>query len=578
MGRSLYFAAAVCLFVALSATAQSVSLVPPASPFRIEPGTSFSASTERKPAARELGTASGGTARITSDFTDALDVIRRHHVGGVTLDANELTKSSIGAMLAELDPHSSYFDAADFRTLLGDQQSEYSGTGSTISNFIENGKIETYVIATQRGSAAARADLRYGDRIVSVDGVAVSGVTVDRVRDRVRGPSGSTVRLIVDRAVGGRETIELRRGRIAQPSIPNFFLLRDGTGYVDLSHGFSHTTSAELDAALKDLGARGMKSLILDLRENTGGILDQAVGVAEKFLPAGRMIISQRGRNPFENLTWTSANRRPLNLPLVELINERTASASEVVAGALQDNDRALILGQNTFGKSLVQTVVGLPYGAGLTLTTARYYTPAGRSVQRTYENSGLYDYFNYRLPSTGRDAAKEARTITNRPVFGGGGITPDELTASESFTPQRASLLDPIFFFVRDVIRGKVVGDLVTGGPAAHAGNPQNLDEIDRQYGPLFRSYAQSEPWKIKPALLDNEATFIARQLAYHMTLATRGPDAASRIRIESDQQVKTAISAVPRAAALADSARNLNESGRKKNPARVAFPGGSR
>jgi carboxyl-terminal processing protease len=221
--------------------------------------------------------------------------------------------------------------------------------------------------------------------------------------------------------------------------------------------------------------------------------------------------------------------------------------------------------------------VVGLPYGAGLTLTTARYYTPSGRSVQRSYEQSGRYDYFNYRLPSGRSDAVTEARTITNRPVFGGGGITPDELIASENFTPQRASLLDPIFFFVRDVNRGKI-GDLATGGRAALAGSPRTLDEIGRHYVALFRSYALKEPWKIKPALLDNEATFISRQLAYHMTLATSGPDAASRIRIEADQQVKSAISAVPRAAALADSARNLDESGRKKNPARVAFPGGSR
>jgi carboxyl-terminal processing protease len=262
----------------------------------------------------------------------------------------------------------------------------------------------------------------------------------------------------------------------------------------------------------------------------------------------------------------------------VVLVNERTASASEVVAGALQDNDRALILGQNTFGKSLVQTVVGLPYGAGLTLTTARYYTPAGRSVQRSYEHSGLYDYFNYRLPLTGRDTNTEARTITNRPVFGGAGISPDESIASEDFTPQRAALLDPIFFFVREVIRGKV-RDPETGAALAYAGSPQTIDEINRRYAPLFRSYALSDQWKVKTAVLDAEATFIARQLAYHVTLATSGSDAASRIRIQADAQVKSAMAAVPRAAALVESARTLGgAAGSKKKPARVAFPGGSR
>lgn len=465
-------------------------------------------------------------------------------------------------MLGELDPHSSYYDATEFGVLLGDQESEYSGTGSSISNYLENGKIETYVIAVQSNSAAARADLRYGDRVVSVDNVLVSGSTIDQVRDRVRGPRGTTVRVVVERAATGlTEAINLKRDRVVQPTIPDFDMLRDGVGYVDLSEGFSLTTAAELDRVLEELGRRGMRSLVLDLRGNTGGVLDQAIRVAEKFLPVGSTIISQRGRSPEDNATWTSVNPTPLKMPLVVLVNERTASASEVVAGALQDNDRALIVGRNTYGKSLVQKVLELPSGAGLTLTTARYYTPSGRSIQRSYVSGNLYDYYSHQGAS-GESAEK--RTITNRPVFGGHGITPDEVITGERFSPRRAALVDPIFFFVRDIIREN----------AKNPGRPSiNLSaaEIDRSYMPRFRTYATSKLWKISPETLDSETTYVAQQLRYYLALATGGQKEAVRVRNEFDQEIAKAIDALPRAHALAEAARRtMTVPVDKKKPAR--------
>jgi carboxyl-terminal processing protease len=573
MKRSIFFVSAVFVLGTLPAIAQTVSQVPALSPFKIEPGSTFSASVERRPAP-ELGLPSRSAAadRIVGDLSAALDLIRRHHVSGRSLVTKDVTSSSINGMLAELDPHSTYYDAAEFKTLLGEQESEYSGTGSTISNFIENGQIETYVIATQSGSAAARANLRYGDRIVSVNGSEMRGASAALVRDRIRGPRGTTVRIVVERA--GRtelETIELKRERIVQPSIPDFFMLRDGTAYIDMSDGFSHTTSVEMETALRELARRGMRSLVLDLRENSGGILEQAVRVAERFLPAGRMIISQRGRNPFDNMTWRSENRASLDLPLVVLVNEHTASASEIVAGALQDNDRALILGQNTFGKGLVQTVVGLPGGAGLTLTTARYYTPAGRSVQRSYSGAGFYDYFKHRQ-SGSEDEKKEARTITNRRVFGGAGITPDEITGETEFTIERAILVDPIFFFVRGLLHGRPAG--------RESVNFESItpEEFDRIYLPLFRTFAMSGKWNVDLETLDNESAFISEQLRYDLALASAGSRAARRKKIESDPAVAGAIAAMPRATALAESARRLSNPIPGKKPARVAFPGGSR
>jgi carboxyl-terminal processing protease len=260
------------------------------------------------------------------------------------------------------------------------------------------------------------------------------------------------VRLTIERADTKRiETVELKRSRVPQPSLPDAYLLRAGVGYIDLTEGFNYTTAEELKAALKELHAQGMKSLILDLRGNPGGILDQAVKVTEKFLPAGSQIVTQRGRFRIDNRTWNSADKNAETMPLVVLVNEQSASASEIVAGALQDYDRAIIVGEKTFGKGLVQSVINLPYGSGLTLTTARYFTPSGRSIQRDYENSGLYEYFNHKTSLSEQEKNKPlARTVTGRKVFGGDGILPDETVKTAKLTATEISLLDPIFFLQR--------------------------------------------------------------------------------------------------------------------------------
>lgn len=560
----LYSSLAVC-FSALCVSAQTISQLPPVSPFRIEQGVSFSASTARKPIFPEAREKSPAVNRISGDFTDALDLIKKNHIGGRSVDADALTKSSINSMLGELDPHSSYYDPTEFGVLIGDQESEYSGTGSSISNFVKAGKIETYIVSVHPGSAAARAGLRYGDRIVSVDGAPVSGATVDVVRDKVRGPRGTSVRVVVERAATGEtSSIDLKRERVVQQTIPNHFMVRPTIGYVDLSEGFSLTTSTELEKALNGLGRSGMRSLVLDLRGNTGGVLDQAIKVAEKFLPAGSTIISQRGRDVQDNVTWTSENASPLNIPVVVLVNNRTASASEVVAGAFQDNDRALILGQTTYGKSLVQKVLELPSGSGLTLTTARYYTPSGRSIQRNYVSGDLYDYYQHRQSPADHI---ERRTVTNRPVFGGAGITPDVVTTKDAFNPDRALLTDVIFFFVRETIREKKLDRSGTAQLANAAS-----DEIENIYMPRFRKFAASGSWDLRPKTLDVEAKYIAEQLRYNLALAAAGPQEAVRVRTELDPDVAKAIDALPRAQALAESARRAQRPTAMKKPARVA------
>ena len=395
---------------------------------------------------------------ITKDFVEALDIIKKYHVAGKTVNYQELTKSSISSMLRTLDPHSNYFDENEYAELLEDQRSEYFGIGSTIANYRENSNYETFVISTFPDSPAARAGLRFGDKFIAVDGVKVSGKNSAYVRDLVRGKRGTTVRLTLERFDTRKiETIELKRNRVPSPSIPDAYLLRQNIGYIDLSEGFNYTTVDEFNAVLSELKSQGMTSLILDLRDNPGGVLEQSVRLAEKFIPRGQTIVSQRGRFAIDNRVWKSENRNPEIFPLVVLVNENSASASEIVAGALQDYDRALIVGENTFGKGLVQSVINLPYNSGLTLTTARYYTPSGRSIQRDYQNGSLYDYYIHKNQSLTDDKlGKPAKTITGRTIYGGNGITPDEVEKSVQFNRDELELLDPIFLFSREIVAGR--------------------------------------------------------------------------------------------------------------------------
>ena len=575
----------VCLFgFATNSAMQTVSLGPADAPFMIERGSSFAASTgERVAPSHVAGKMAPATLQISTDIREALDVVRANHVDGSGLDAQSVMKSAIGSMLGELDPHSAYFDASEFSELLGEHQSEYSGTGSTISSFIKDGRFETYVLATHPGSAAARASLQYGDRIVAVDGYHVTGLTADVVRDRMRGPRGTTVRVTIERSATGKtETLEMRRERVSQPSISNFGVIRDGIGYIALSNGFTHTTVAETTNAINELRRRGMRSLILDLRGNSGGILDQAIGVAEKFLPAGAPIMSQRGRKKIEDRAWISRNVSAENLPLVVLVDEQTASASEVVAGALQDNDRALIFGRTTFGKGLVQDVVELPSGAGLTITTARYFTPSGRSIQRNYGGRGRYDYFAHRRSVEMLDSpVATARTLTNRLVYGGRGISPDVPTQKETYNVGRVSLIDPIFFFVREIMAGRLrlSSDVAIGSrDQIRQSIIFGTDPLPGDASQRFSDFVNAHRMNVVSGVIEREASFIRSQLRYQLALAAFGPDTAERLLTESDIEVSRAIQELPQAALLAKTASDSRALSENKKTRRVAFPTGSR
>src|SRR6266498_1273414 len=346
----------------------------------------------RRPRTRN---SSNDVAKAEQDFNEALSVIQEHYIEGNKLDLNNVYKSSIIGALRTLDPHSNYFDREEFDELKTDQRSEYFGIGASIQNYAIGDSVETYIAATFQNAPASRAGLRFGDRIEAVDGVSMHGKSSAEVRDKIRGPRGSHVKLTITHAsTGETDQVEITRDAVPQPSVPDYYMIRPGVGYVDMTRGFNYDTFDGLQEALEFLHKRNMTSLVLDLRNNPGGFLNEAIRVAEMFLPAGQVILTQKGRNGMNDHEYKSRNTDPDRTPLVILVNDYTASASEIVAGAMQDHDRALIVGQTSFGKGLVQSIIQLEYGAGLTLTSAKYYTPSGRLIQRDYSDSSFYDYY----------------------------------------------------------------------------------------------------------------------------------------------------------------------------------------
>src|SRR5688572_26660820 len=247
---------------------------------------------------------------IQRDFDEALKMIQEQYVEGKKLNYNEVFKASIIGMLRTLDPHSNYYDREEFEELKTDQRSEYFGIGASIQNYLYKDQADTYITATFDSSPAGRAGLRYGDRIVEVDGVPMTGKSSLEVRDKIRGPRGSTVKITLERAATKLlEKVEIVRDAVPQPSIPDAYLLRPSVGYIDMTRGFNYTTTDELIDAIERLEAKGMKSLVLDLRNNPGGFLDQAIHVAEVFLPNGQLILTQKGRNGYRDNTFESKNK-----------------------------------------------------------------------------------------------------------------------------------------------------------------------------------------------------------------------------------------------------------------------------
>jgi carboxyl-terminal processing protease len=515
---------------------------------------------------------------IERDYNEAVSTITSNYSGEI--DHEKATQAAIQGMLSTLDPHSAYFPYSEFKKLKEDQDSRFYGIGVTIVQHRDG----VYVQSAVEGTPAAKLGLKYGDRILEVDGKDAREWSSEQVSKNVRGALGEPVTLKVERA-GSEAPLYFTIVRDAVPllTIRNAYMIRPGTGYIGLTGGFQRSSDEELAKAMKRLEEQGMRQLVLDLRGNPGGLLDQAIEVASEFLPRGQVIVSVKGRTEYSQpFVYKSTGAEPATLPLVILINRNTASASEIVAGAIQDHGRGLIVGETSFGKGLVQRIFQLPFNTGLTLTTARYYTPYGRSLQRDYSNGSLYDYYTRHDPSDTppppgprnleaplalasptphAHTGPPVQTAVGRVFYGGGGITPDIEVKEPATTPLRLRIAEAAFQFTRQLAAGVLPGlesykvEKVQYGKNAR---PADFPITDRVLE-AFRNYVRTQPEnQLQPAQIDEELEFAKVRLRQEIITAAFSNDAGARVLLDSDAQVLRALEALPDAKRLADSARN--------------------
>jgi carboxyl-terminal processing protease len=501
------------------------------------------------------GETSPERVRLAEAYAEALLTVRENYAGQV--DGEKVVKSSILGMLRTLDPHSTYLDRKAWQKYKNEQNSRYSGIGSIIGD--RSGRV--YIVSPIAGTPAYRAGLRYGDHIIEVNGASVEGLSSQQVSSRLLGAEGTDVTLKVKR-LGVSEPIQCRltRAAVPLPSITTYFLINKEIGYINLQRGFNTTTHDELLKALSDLRERGMKSLILDLRGNRGGLVDQAWKVGGVFLYRGQKIASISGRPPkYQTKHLLSYNYSPEDYPLVVLTNNATASSAEILAGALQDHDRALIIGEGTFGKGLVQNVFELSDGSALTLTTGKYRTPSGRLIQRDYSNQSFYDYYRRRnVDSAARDSNRHL-TDSGRVVFGGGGITPDILVAaSMTEAEMQNSWIDSVFEFVRHAATGNIpaLSRFKLDRQADHShrlGDDEYV--IDASVIQAFKSFAaEHKGLRVDEGRIDRDVEFLKRLIRHEFVTAAYGQDAAYQVLINSDAQLQRAVSEMPRARVMAE------------------------
>jgi carboxyl-terminal processing protease len=519
---------------------------------------------------------------IEKDYNEAIATITSNYSGDI--DHEKATQAAIQGMLSTLDPHSAYFPYSEFKKLKEDQDSRFYGIGVTIVQHRDG----VYVQSVVDGTPAAKHGLKYGDRILEVDGKDARGWTSELVSKNVRGGLGEPVTLKVER-VGSEPPLyfTMVRDAVPLPTIRNSYMIRPGTGYIGLTGGFQRSSDEELSKAIKRLQDQGMRQLILDLRGNPGGLLDQAIDVASEFLPRDTTVVSVKGRTEYsEPITYKSTGSDPTTVPLVVLINHNSASASEIVAGAIQDHGRGLIVGETSFGKGLVQRIFQLPFNTGLTLTTARYYTPYGRSLQRDYSSGSLYDYYT-RHDSTDNQTPPPAstgphnieaplalasptphphtgpavQTAAGRVFYGGGGITPDIEVKEPANTPAHSRIFEAAFYFTRQLVAGVVPGlesyriEKVQYGKSAKLTDYPVTDRVVD----AFRNFIRTQPqFQIQPAQIDEELEFVKLRLRQEIITAGFSNDAGARVLLDSDAQVLRALEAFPDAKRLADITRS--------------------
>jgi carboxyl-terminal processing protease len=508
----------------------------------------------------------GSSAQATQDqvsqqyriFTAALAAIDREYVE--SLPSDRLIYDAVGGMLQTLDPHSSFFDPKQYAQMRERQEGKYYGVGLSIQAI--DGDIT--VMSLFEGSPAYRAGIRRGDVIARVKGEDAKNWTTEQTAKQLKGPKGTKVNISIRRP-GYDKLIEMdvERDEVNIVTVRGAFMLDPQTGYIKLGD-FSETSDREVGDALEKLKAQGMKRLVFDLRDNPGGPLDQAIRIANRFLPRGDMIVYTRGRVANADQDYRGTDDPDFTGPMLVLTNRNSASASEIVSGSLQDHDRALVVGETTFGKALVQSVYRISEGAGLALTTGRYFTPSGRMIQRPWDNA-FDEYLTYTLrDQTGqRDhaAAQLKYTDAGRKVYSGGGIEPDKFFVGpvQGFNPTRfgRSLVSRAAF-ANFAERYTAEGD--TRMSAASEGKQRIARGFVVTDAMLadFKAFLQSEKIKIDEDAWTKDLEFIKAMIHYNIAEALFGVSEAQKSLIAKDPQAQYALAQFGEAVKLTELAKN--------------------
>ena len=496
---------------------------------------------------RKVGAQSSGDESTFRDclkqFAAVYQVVAQNYAEPLTGDKPDdvIYDGAIPEMLRTLDPHSTFYDPKAYARMQEDESGRYFGVGMVIQP--QNNQI--IVLYPFEGSPAFKAGLRPGDVIASVDGKSTKGMDTTAVANLLKGPRGTHVSITVTReGASGPLTFDLIREEIPHPSIDLKYEILPGILYIHITQ-FQQTTGQEFAQALQQFP--NIKGLILDLRGNPGGVLVDAVAVCDKLLNRGQIIVSQRGRAYPEQVYRATHGNGGHLFPIVVLVNHGTASAAEIVSGALQDHDRALIVGEVTFGKGLVQTVYPLSDGTGLALTTYHYYTPSGRLIQRNYNGVSLYDYFyNHDQPENLKN--REVRlTDSGRTVYGGGGITPD-YTIEPPKSNKFQDLLDAhnVFFnFTRQYLANRSVGKDF---------------EVDNAVLDQFKQFLTSQNIEYTNQDLDGVMSWLKMNIKSSIMTTQFGEQVGLRVRANWDPMIQEALTYLPKAQTLEQTAEKID------------------
>jgi carboxyl-terminal processing protease len=479
--------------------------------------------------------------RSIKTLTSALSLVNQNFADPISTE-KAIYQGAVPGMLRTLDPHSSFLDPNEYLDMQRKQRAQYYGIGMLIS--MDGPKV--VAMEPFPGSPAWKADLRRGDVIVAIDGKDVTGKDSGAVADMLRGPRGTQVRVGVRRE-GAAEpvTLTVTRGEI-ETSLVDAFWYKPGIAYLKVTSFEAQNVAKDVEAALQKLDESKIQGLILDLRENRGGLVTEAVSLAGRFLRDGQVVVSHRGRAEREQVFKAHANAAAQKYPIVVLVNGNSASASEIVSGALQDHDRAIILGETTFGKGLVQAQFPVDQGAALLLTIAHYYTPSGRLIQRDYSHQSFFDYYYARKEPTQNDGDSKT-TDTGRKMFGGGGITPDvKYEAKMDIFERRINGSSVIYRFASTYFG--------PNKPALPVGWMPDDQLMSR-----FKDYLQSRDFPMTDADWQRDKQWVREQLRDEFYLRAFDKKASDRAHIQDDPEVAKALEAMPQAQGLLSDAQKL-------------------